>query len=225
MNQRYKILEVRATGHGNLPGTARILFEPWLIAELLTNEICNLGGASAFGVESPAFAWFVKGRSNYLVFREDDSDFNIDLAMTRLPNLPGQPPVDWFSMLQGRMTRDRGYLPAILNKRGFGLAADTPLPHDGMGGVLLTGPTGTTVFGAPQLPCLSGAQPSSAAQVLLDLWFRQLTDILTTLKTSHSPVEIAFEVGGTTLIPNWFREWCRENNIQILEFESFQTKK
>jgi len=219
MNQRYKILEVRATGHGTLPGTARILLEPWLIAELLANEIRNLGGASPFGVESPTFAWLVKGRSHYLVFREDDSDFNIDLAMTRLSNLPGRPPVDWFNRLQGRMTRDRGHLPAILNKRGFGLAADIPLPHDSMGGVLLTGPTGTTVFGAPQPPCLNGAQPSPAAQDLLDIWFRQLTDVLTSLKASHSPVEIAFEVGGTTPIPNSFRDWCRANDIQILEFE------
>ncbi|MEI6655719.1 MAG: hypothetical protein WCP45_13210 [Verrucomicrobiota bacterium] len=221
MSHRYKIFRVRASERGPVPGAARILSTSCSIGELLEKEISNLGGATAFGVEAPTFAWFVNARSHYLIFREDDSDFNIDLAMTQLARLPGQKTVDWFSQILGRMNRQRGNLPAILSKQGYELADDCILPHDGMGGVLLNKPSGIscTVFAAPPLPNLSGALLPQTAQDLLDVWFRQLTDILTSLKSSHGEVAIAFEVGGIIPIPDWFRDWCRDNDIKIFEFD------
>jgi len=222
MSHRYKIFKVLASAYGPIPGAARILSKTDSIGELLEKEIGNLGGATAFGVESSTFAWLVNARSHHLIFREDDPDFNIDIAMTQLARLPGQEPVDWFSRILGRMTRQRGNLLSILSKQGYELADDCTLPHDGMGGVLLHKPSGTgsTVFAAPPLPTLSGALLPPTAQDLLDVWFRQLTDILTSLKSSHGEVAIAFEVGGTIPIPDWFRDWCRDNDIQILEFET-----
>jgi len=77
MSHRYKIFEVCASGPGPVPRAAHVIPTTCSIGELLEKEIGNLGGATEFGGESPAFAWLVSARSHHLVFRDDDSNFNI----------------------------------------------------------------------------------------------------------------------------------------------------
>lgn len=229
---RYKIFEIEAPTH--LPGDVRILNDPRLIGEVLANEIRSVGGAKAFGVECPTFAWFLAGGYYYLLLHEQDAHFNIDPAMKELSNLPGRPPVDFFAQLKRRMSLPRCFLtpaqaaarriqpcsdvtPALKAKSMIPAAMGPGIPHEGMDGTFMrpSKSQDNPVFAAPSLPCLDGADPVSKSS-LLDTWFRQIRAILGALKRRHGTVDVAFAGGGTVPIPDWFRDWCVQEGITIL---------
>ena len=213
---RYKIFEVQADTH--LPGDVRILRDPRLIGEVLADEIRTVGGAKAFGVESPAFAWFLAGGYYRLLLHEFDPHFNIDLAMKQLANLPGRVAIDFFPQIQGRMRQPVIDIVPAIAARGFAGAAMGPrIPHEGMTGTLMQDirQGGRPIYAAPSLPCLDGTDPVSHSS-LLDTWFKQIQDILADLKRQHGAVDVAFAGGGNTPIPDWFRDWCAQEGITIL---------
>ena len=76
------------------------------------------------------------------------------------------------------------------------------------------GPLKKPLLVAPDLPCLNGADPATAGQ-LIDDWFRQMQDVLRDLKKRFGGVDVFFEGGGTVPIPDWFRDWCAQEGINI----------
>ena len=215
-HHRYKIFEVQAATH--LPGEVRILNDLRLIGEVLADEIRIVGGAKAFGVECPAFAWFLAGGYYRLLLHECDLHFNIDLAMKQLANLPGRVTIDFFPQIQGRMLQPAIDLVPAMAARGFAGAAMGPrVPHEGMTGTLMQDRRrgGRPIYAAPLLPCLDGTDPVGHSS-LLNTWFKQTQDILEDLKRRHGGVDAAFAGGGNTLIPDWFRDWCAQEGITIL---------
>ena len=220
---RYKIFEVQADTH--LPGDVRILRDPRLIGEVLADEIRTVGGAKAFGVESPAFAWFLAGGHYRLLLHEFDPHFNIDLAMKQLANLPGRVAIDFFPQIQGRMRQPViDIVPAIAARGLAGAAMGPRIPHEGMTGTLMQDyrQRGRPIYAAPSLRCLDGTDPVSHSS-LLDTWFKQIQDILVDLKRQHGAVDVAFAGGGNTPIPDWFRDWCSQEGINILIIEHIAT--
>ena len=217
MNYRYKIFEIQTSQHGNFPGTARIVNDARSIGEILRDEIHSMGGATAYGVECASFAWFISGEFHYLLLREDDADFHIDLAMTHLPSLPGRPHSDFFPAMRVRMSIPSGALYSELTYQGFNpISTGAGLSHGGMNGNLFRDPKNKAcpVFAAPSLPYLN-LDDSGLFRELMDDWFKQIRDILTDLKGRFGDVDIAFESDGTIPIPDWFKEWCRKEGIGI----------
>jgi len=217
MTHRYKIFHVHVSRFGNIPGAVRILNEPRSISEVLRAEIFSNAGVTEFGVESSTFAWFIKGHFYHLILREDDPHFNMDLAMTRLPSLQGQPNSDFFPTILGRMTRRSADIHPVLKGKGL-IPSSTgiELPHDGMDGVLFRNPSEavTPIFSAPPLPHLNGGD-HQIEQDLIDDWFQQIREILTELKNRIGTVDVAFQGGGTIPIPDWFWDWCTQQGIKI----------
>jgi hypothetical protein len=96
------------------------------------------------------------------------------------------------------------------------------LPHNGLHGSLFRKPNNLSyapVYAAPPLPNVSSEKDPAKAQGLLDDWFNQIKDILTELKSRQGSVQVAFLGGGTTPIPDWFREWCSQQGITIMIIE------
>lgn len=221
MNYRYKIFEVQTSHLGNLPGDVSIMNDPRSIGAILREKIQSGGGATAYGVECSSFAWFIKGEFHYLLLREDDAHFNIDLAMIHLSRLPGRSNSDFFPAIGSRMTRPSSGLHSKLASKGLNpISCGAGLSHGGMGGVLFRDPNNTLrpVFAAPPLPHLNLAD-SSLFEELMDDWFRQIRDMLIELKSRFAGLDIAFESGGTFPIPDWFKDWCRSQGIGIMLFD------
>ena len=217
MTHRYKIFHVHVSRFGNISGAVKILNDPRTISEVLRAEILSNAGATEFGVECATFAWFIKGRYYYLILREDDTHFNIDLAMTQLSNLPGKPPADFFPLIQARMTRRSTDFQHVLKAKVLiPSSIGTELPHDGMDGTLFRDPDGSSppIFAAPPLPHLNGGDHQTEKD-LIDDWFKQIRDILTELKNRIGMIDVAFHGGGTIPIPDWFRNWCKQEGIII----------
>jgi hypothetical protein len=206
---RYKLFEVEAATH--LPGHVRIMNDERPISELLRDLIQAAGGACSFGVECSSFAWFLADGYYHLLLHEDDANFNVDLAMNQLVNLPGRPPMDFFESVKARMT-----IPCCTDlsagvTQGMNPTAMGPkIPHEGMAGQLFrsNNPQQNPLLVAPDLPCLDGADPATAGQ-LIDDWFRQMQDVLRDLKNAlvelmsfskagaPCPFQIGFEIGAT----------------------------
>ena len=212
---RYKLFEVEAATH--LSGHVRIMNDARPIGELLRDLIQAAGGAYSFGVECSSFAWFLADGYYRLLLREDDASFNVDLAMNQLVNLPGRPPMDFFESVKARMSIPRGVNVPPSKAQGMNPVAMGPkIPHEGMAGQLFrsNNPQQNPLLVAPSLPCLNGADPASAGQ-LIDDWFRQMQDVLGDLKKRFGGVDVFFEGGGTVPIPDWFRDWCAQEGINI----------
>lgn len=212
---RYKLFEVEAATH--LPGHVRIMNDERPIGKLLRDLIQAAGGACSFGVECSSFAWFLADGYYHLLLHEDDANFNVDLAMNQLVNLPGRPPMDFFESVKARMT-----IPCCTDlsagvTQGMNPTAMGPkIPHEGMAGQLFrsNNPQQNPLLVAPDLPCLDGADPATAGQ-LIDDWFRQMQDVLRDLKKRFGGVNVFFKGGGTVPIPDWFRDWCNREGINI----------
>jgi hypothetical protein len=221
MTYRYKIFHVHVSRFSNIPGAVRILNDPRAICGVLRAEILSNAGATEFGVECSTFAWFIKGLFHHLILREDDPHFNMDLAMTRLSSLQGQPYSDFFPTILGRMTRRSADIYPVLKGKGLiPSTTGTELPHDGMDGALFRDPDGsrTPIFSAPPLPHLNGVDHQTE-QDLIDDWFQQIREILTELKNRNGTVDVAFQGGGTIPIPDWFWDWCAQQGIVITVIE------
>jgi len=218
-NHRYKIFEVES--HTHLPGDVRIINDRRLIGEVLVDEMRTVGGAKAFGVECPAFAWFLAGGYYRLLLHERDLHFNIDLAMKKLAHLPGRVAINFFPQIKGRMRETTiNIVPAIADQ-GFVASAMGPgIPQEGMTGTLMRmiHQKANPIYVAPSFPSLDGADPNSRSS-LLDSWFKQIQSILSTLKSRLGAVDIAFAGGGTIRIPDWFRDWCKQQGINIMIIE------
>lgn len=49
-----------------------------------------------------------------------------------------------------------------------------------------------------------------------DDWWKALSEVLKKANALGLPIgKLVFRGGGTTKIPDWFRDWCRENGIEI----------
>ena len=217
MTHRYKIFHVHVSRFGNLPGAVRILNDPRTISGVLRAEILSNAGATEFGVECSTFAWFIKGLFYHLILREDDPHFNMDLAMNRLSSLQGQSYSDFFLTILDRMTRRSINIPPVLKGKGLiPSSTGTELPHDGMDGVLFRDldESSAPIFAAPPLPHLNGSD-HPIEHDLIDDWFQQIREILTELKNRIGMVDVAFQGGGTIPIPDWFRNWCAQQGIEI----------
>jgi len=213
---RYKIFEVEADRH--LPGEVRILNDPRLIGEILADEIRSAGGAKSFGVECPAFAWFLAGGYYRLLLHECDPHFNIDLAMKQLAHLPSQSPINFFAAIEGRISKPAVNIVPTIAERGFSGSAMGPgIPYEGMTGTLMQmiHHQAKPIYVAPFFPSLNGADPHSHSS-LLDSWFKQIQKILAHLKLRLGGVDIAFFGGGMIPIPAWFQDWCKQEGIQIM---------
>jgi hypothetical protein len=163
------------------------------------------------------FAWFITGKFHHLILREDDTNFNIDLAMIQLSNLPGRPPADFFPDIQGRMTRRTPKTHSTLANQGLiPSPTESDLPHDGMDGMIFRDLAGvnTPIFAAPAPPHLDGGDPQAGGD-LIDGWFKQIKEILTDRKIQLGKIDVTFQGGGTMQIPDWFRDWCAQNGITI----------
>ena len=216
MPNRYKIFQVERSQFGPLPGVARIVLSPNTISVVLSDELRCAGGSAAFGVESDTFAWFENGPFITLILREEDTHFNIDLAMTELANLPGKEGIDFFVVIEARITRRKCLLDSILRKRGLRpVSAGCALPHQGMGGTVYRGGGSDPVFPAPPLPTLVGNPGDGDFDGLIDLWFRQLQAILEKLKERFGSIKLVLQGGGTVPVPDWFKDWCAVQGIEI----------
>lgn len=74
---------------------------------------------------------------------------------------------------------------------------------------------GSPLVIVPGLPSAKPASPSSARKPIDD-WFRQLQDVLHDLKKRFCGVDILFKGGGIVPIPDWFRDWCAQEGIEII---------
>lgn len=214
---RYKIIEVEATTH--LSGAVKILNDGRPIGEILLDEISNANGAKIFSIECPTFAWCLAGGYYRLVLHELDPQFNIDIAMRQLSSLLGRPPIDFFAQIEKRMSNPSGgNVPALNGPEFTPIAMGPNIPCEGMGGTLmrtadLAGET-VSVYAAPSAPCLNGDDPVVTAK-LMDIWFSQIRDILQELKRRHGSIKVAFMGGGIIQIPQWFKDWCVQEGIEI----------
>jgi hypothetical protein len=216
MSNRYKIFQVERSQFGLLPGGARIVLSPNTISFVLSDELQCAGGSTTFGVECDTFAWFEDGPFITLILREEDPHFNIDLAMTQLANLPGKEGIDFFELIEARITRRKCPLDSILRGRGLRpISAGGALPHQGMGGTVYRGGGADPVFAAPPLPKLVGQPGDSDFDGLIDLWFRQLQAILVKLKERFGSIKLVLHGGGTVPVPDWFKDWCAVQGIEI----------
>ena len=224
MSNLYKIFQVEHSQFGPLPGGARIVLSPNTISVVLSDELQLAGGSTTFGVECDNFAWFEDGPFITLILREEDPHFNIDLAMSKLSNLPGKEGIDFFESIEARITRRKCPLDSILRGRGLRpISAGGALPHQGMGGTVYRDGGADPVFAAPPLPKLVGQPGDSDFDGLIDLWFRQLQIILETLKKRFGKIQLVFEHGGVP-VPAWFMKWCADQGIDI-EFVGGQDSK
>ncbi len=224
MPYRYKIIQVERSRYGPLLAGATIRLSMDTISTVLADEMLRAAGADAFGVESETFAWFEDGPFITLILREEDPHFNIDLAMSKLSNLPGKEGIDFFESIEARITRRKCPLDSILQGRGLRpISAGGALPHQGMGGTVYRGGGADPVFAAPPLPKLVGQPGDSDFDGLIDLWFRQLQIILEILKKRFGKIQLVFEHGDVP-VPAWFMEWCASLGIDI-EFVDGQDSK
>jgi hypothetical protein len=224
MTYRYKIIQVESSRYGPLLAEARIRLSTNTISALLHDEILRAVGADAFGVECDTFAWFKVGPFITLILCEDDPHFNIDLAMSQLSILPGKEGIDFFDLIEARITRRKCPLDSILRGRGLRpISAGGALPHQGMGGTVYRRGGADPVFAAPPLPKWVGQRGDSDFDGLIDLWFRQLQIILEILKKRFGKIQLVFKHGDVP-VPAWFMEWCADQGIDI-EFVDGQDSK
>ncbi|MEI6606039.1 MAG: toll/interleukin-1 receptor domain-containing protein [Verrucomicrobiota bacterium] len=215
MSNRYKIFQVERSQFGPLPGEVCIELGPNTISVVLSDELQCAEGSTTFGVECDTFAWFEDGPFITLILREEDPHFNIDLAMTQLANLPGKEGIDFFGVIEARITRRKCPLDAILRKRGFRpVSVGGILPHQGMGGTVYRGDSADPVFAAPPLPTLVGQPGDADFDGLIDVWFRQLQTILEKLKGRFGNIKLVFEHGNVP-VPAWFMDWCTSLGIDV----------
>ena len=217
VSYRYKIFQIERSRFGALPGEGRIVLRPKSISAVLHDELLSAGGAAAFGVDCDTFAWFENGPFMTLILREEDRHFNIDLAMSQLANLPGKEGIDFFGVIEARITRSESPLDRILQGRGLRPVSGGALPHQGMGGTVYLALAGgaTPVFAAPPLPKLVGKPGDKDFDWLIDVWFRQLREILERLNERFGKITLALEGGGDVPVPNWFMDWCADQGIKI----------
>jgi hypothetical protein len=217
MKNRYKLFQVERNPIGALPGMASIMLSPNPISSVLSDEIARVGRASAFGVECDTFAWFEVSSLINLILREDDPQFNIDLAMSQLGHLRGEVEIDFFAVIDARITRRNSSLVPILRTQGFRpMSSGGLLSQQGMGGCLYQPPHNgkVPVFAAPPLPKLVGNAGDQGFDELVDLWFRQLRETLEKLKDHFGSIDLAFEKGDVP-VPTWFMKWCAGQGINI----------
>ena len=204
---------------GVLPGVARITLGPKTISAVLKDEMARAGGADAFGVENETFAWFEDRPFVTLIFQEEDDHFNIDHAMSQLANFPGKAGLDFFAVIEARITRRESQLDPILRGQGLlPMAAGGHLPLHGMHGTVYRDPAPNAypVFAAPPPPRLAGSPGDADFDDLMEAWFKGIQEVLKALKANFGGIRVIFHGGGNVLIPCWFLDWCAAENIIIV---------
>jgi len=114
---------------------------------------------------------------------------------------------------------NRNNVRAIFESRGLiQMSLDEQLPHDGLDGVLFRNPNNikhVPIYNVPRFP--TGGDREQERRLIEDC-FKQITDILTESKNRHGSVEVAF-LGHYIEIPKWFREWCEQQTISIMNIQ------
>jgi hypothetical protein len=219
---RYKIFEIHQTTQ--LSGSVRIVSSEDDIATFLLAEIKRVSpaeGVGAFGILTETFAWYWHREHYHLILSQADGFFNIDVIQIARQQVPGLPPVSYLSPLLNRIP---AYVPPVAlpppydqcRRRSPGSA----MPCAGIGGSLWVGPPKDqeVVWHVSELPSLE-AGDAKAHEDLIDQWFHQVRRSLDHLKKTMPAscrLKVAFQGGGTIPIPQWFRDWCEQEGIEIL---------